>query len=598
MTVSSSARTAGPFYGNGVTTVFPFTFKVFSASDLQITRTTAAGVASVITSGFTVTLNADQDASPGGSITYPISGSPMASLESLVAVGALPYQQGLDLTNVSRFLPQAIEDGLDYQNMLIQQLLASTGRQITIPADGPYPVTALPYRQARYDKLLSFDPSTGQPMVTAFTQTQVASVVAAIYTAAAGPLDALTFIQAGTGAVARTAQNKARDQLSVKDFGAVGNGVTDDTAAIQAAIDAAWVGSSSTSGNKTVLIPGGVYLTSNSLVLKDYATIVGAGRFQTIIKCSLVGKSAIRSQYGESPTIGQRPSGMEVRGLQIYSPTITAGSVGVNLKNAQYSGLRDIFIAGMDTGVVSDQILQYCYLHDVNVQVSNVGASLASTGGGNHILNCDFAGNTLPLDIFGGAWDLSNVSIETLNGAAAAVAWQIGRPGGFATVVHASNIYIEGTSNSTLMMQIENSVTEASISVHKHGTLGDPVNNAGDAVLVEVPGQGIYTPRYLTQRVAFAGSISGTERASIISESGNAIAMRNALNNGYAYTYAHSLYLKGPVLFGEAGTITLGAGTSGTVGAAGGASALPATPLGYMQAYVGTTLVKFPYYSN
>jgi hypothetical protein len=72
------------------------------------------------------------------------------------------------------------------------------------------------------------------------------------------------FLQSGTGAAARTVQDKLRDVVSVKDFGAVGDGVTDDTAAIQAALD-----HSIATGKKLIFTNGDYLFTSLAVITPD-----------------------------------------------------------------------------------------------------------------------------------------------------------------------------------------------------------------------------------------------------------------------------------------------------------------------------------------
>lgn len=78
------------------------------------------------------------------------------------------------------------------------------------------------------------------------------------------------FTQDGTGAVARTIRDRLLEVISVKDFGATGDGVTDDAAAIQLAATAA--------AGKVLLFPPGTYVCDDGFAMAgDNSHIVGYG---------------------------------------------------------------------------------------------------------------------------------------------------------------------------------------------------------------------------------------------------------------------------------------------------------------------------------
>lgn len=132
MSISSSTRKAGPFTGNDVTTVFPFAFKVFSAADLLVVHTDLLGVEHdlVLNSDYTVSLNANQDNNPGGSVTLSEALPEDELLTLTSAVGAL---QQLTLTNAGGFYPAVINGALDRLTIIAQQILEQVGRSLKLP---------------------------------------------------------------------------------------------------------------------------------------------------------------------------------------------------------------------------------------------------------------------------------------------------------------------------------------------------------------------------------------------------------------------------------------------------------------------------------
>jgi hypothetical protein len=164
------------------------------------------------------------------------------------------------------------------------------------------------------------------------------------------------FLQAGTGATARTVQAKNRDIVNVKDFGAVGNGVADDTAAIQAAINQV----ASLGGGEVVFNMGKYLITSgltarvgvllNGLVRTDVSSNTNGSGTTAAKPIMIWGGAADGTMYRIYPAIaGDCVWGGGATNLEWDGGTLAAAGVWLdNTKYATFNGkVRNVRYAGV-----------------------------------------------------------------------------------------------------------------------------------------------------------------------------------------------------------------------------------------------------------
>lgn len=157
MSISSTTRKAGPFTGNDSTTVFPFAFKVFQAADLRVVQLEDGEEDDLtLDSDYTVALNADQDASPGGNVTLSDA---LATGTTLVITSDIDALQPMELTNAGGFFPRVLNDSADRQVILVQQLGEKVSRTVMAPLDEAG--HTLPTRDELKGSFLTGNPTTG-----------------------------------------------------------------------------------------------------------------------------------------------------------------------------------------------------------------------------------------------------------------------------------------------------------------------------------------------------------------------------------------------------------------------------------------------------
>ena len=175
------------------------------------------------------------------------------------------------------------------------------------------------------------------------------------------PVARQSYTQGGTGSVARTVTNKLQESVSVKDFGAVGDGSTDNTAAIQNAINYV----SSVGG--TLTFPTGVFLCSSTLIFKNNVNYIGSGIDLAGIKGTVIKYTGASDAIQiNNPINSSTSANIYISDIHVYCTTQTAGKASIADVGSSYLTIERVATYGNQYGVILDQSeivrLQNCYI--------------------------------------------------------------------------------------------------------------------------------------------------------------------------------------------------------------------------------------------
>lgn len=383
MTVSTTAY-AAIGVGNGATTVFSFSFIPDNTDTIQVTYTNVSGVATVLNpSAYTLFINPPAIGSlwgVGGTVTYPLSGSPIPTGSTLTIQRVVPYTQNVSISNQGAFYPQAVEQGLDLLELQLQQLTGAEPLDVRAPiSDGAIDMT-LPTKTARASMYLGFD-ANGLPV--------------AIPGSTAFPVDLSNFTSITTGTTtAKSLASRFSYIITPQDFGAVGNGVADDTAALQAWLTAVGTGTYSGAivGPGAGFLPAGIYKYTSTLTIPVSAYIFGVPSKSVLRPSGAVTTAAVIQSAGSTLR------GVVIDGLNAGNIIgLSIGASGLTNNGATYQVLSVRFTNGaaqalkVVTGVIWS--FEDCYFGD-----SVTGANIIDSGQGTPTTltfkTCLFKGNS------------------------------------------------------------------------------------------------------------------------------------------------------------------------------------------------------------
>lgn len=238
---------------------------------------------------------------------------------------------------------------------------ASTGAFTTLSASGTVSGTG-------FSTYLASPPAIGGTAANAGSFTTLSA-------STANP--SLNYLASGTGAVSRSYASKSGDVISVKDYGATGNGSTNDTTAVTSAITAACGSGAGNTPGGSVYFPPGNYLLSPITITQSNCYLIGAGAQATIITPASTSSTLFTF------------SGAQFNGISNlyinYTSTPTAGAaIGVTGSQAMFD-VHNVSIFGAMNGVYDQSSGGNHWYTNMTIYntVATTGVAMTFTGFGN-----------------------------------------------------------------------------------------------------------------------------------------------------------------------------------------------------------------------
>lgn len=199
------------------------------------------------------------------------------------------------------------------------------------------------------------------------------------------------YTPAGVGAVATTVQSKLRDSVSVKDFGAVGDGVTDDSAAIQAAHDAIVA----TGKKGRLLLTSGTYKCNSGLTINSLYVSIDAAGASLDFSGLVVGTALTVTEHDLIDLGGLRITGNSNAG--VVNGVKMVGTAGHQVDSVR---MRNLVCQTFGTGML---LGDNCYLVTFdNVIITDCTININSNGTTNAGSSIKFYGGNLINQVSGG----------------------------------------------------------------------------------------------------------------------------------------------------------------------------------------------------